>query len=147
MAVRLLNPQTPVLARAESAAIARNMASFGTDHIVNPFERFGAHLALALAAPASQRLIDWLTTPPDATFVPSKPPPRGHWVVAGYGRFGREVTDALRAQGLDTRDVCGLSQRTDIIKIEHTWCLGCTQANDVFELWQGAGLQRTGLGA
>lgn len=101
MAVRLLNPQTPVLARAESPAIARNMASFGTDHIVNPFERFGAHLALALAAPASQRLIEWLTTPPDMTFVPAKTPPRGPWVVAGYGRFGREVTDALRTQGFD----------------------------------------------
>ncbi|MGA0839433.1 MAG: potassium channel family protein [Pseudomonadales bacterium] len=101
MAVRLLNPETPVLARAETTAIARNMASFGTDHIVNPFARFGTHLALALAAPASQRLIDWLTTPPDQTFVPSKPPPRGHWVVAGYGRFGREVTQALRAQELD----------------------------------------------
>ena len=101
MAVRLLNPATPVLARAMSREVAANMASFGTDHIVNPFTRFGAYLALALATPASYRLISWLTALPDTDFDPPGAPPRGHWVVCGYGRFGRAVVAALRDQGLD----------------------------------------------
>lgn len=101
MAVRLLNPLTPVLARAMSREIAANMASFGTDHIIDPFNRFGSHLALALAAPSSHRLISWLTAPPGSEFAPADAPPRGRWVVCGYGRFGRAVVGALRAQRLE----------------------------------------------
>lgn len=101
MAVRLLNPATPVLARAMSREVAANMASFGTDHIINPFARFGAHLAQALSAPDTDRLISWLTALPGSAFEPRARPPRGHWVVCGYGRFGREVVAALRDQGLD----------------------------------------------
>jgi len=101
MSVRLLNPQTPVLARAMSTEVAGNMASFGTDHIVNPFTRFGAYLALALAAPANHQLVCWLTALTGTDFQPPPAPPRGHWVVCGYGRFGREVVSALSGQGLD----------------------------------------------
>jgi len=101
MSVRLLNPATPVLARAMSREVAANMASFGTNHIINPFTRFGAYLALALAAPASYRLISWLTALPGSDFDPPGVPRRGHWVVCGYGRFGRAVVAALRDQGLD----------------------------------------------
>ena len=52
ISVRLLRPSIPVLARAMSRAVADNMASFGTDHIVNPFQIFGETLATALSAPA-----------------------------------------------------------------------------------------------
>jgi voltage-gated potassium channel len=101
MAVRLLNPATPVLARAMSNEVAANMGSYGTDHIINPFARFGTYLALALAAPASYRLVSWLTGLPGGEFRSHLAPPRGHWVVCGYGRFGREVVAALRDQGLE----------------------------------------------
>lgn len=101
MAVRLLNPRTPVLSRAMSREVEANMASFHTDHVVNPFVRFGDYLALALAAPATYRLISWLTALPGSEFDLHLAPPRGRWVVCGYGRFGREVVNALRDQGLD----------------------------------------------
>lgn len=101
MTARLLNPQAAVLARAMSPEVAANMASFGTQHIIDPFARFGAYLALALAAPANHRLASWLTAPPDSDFEEPAPLPRGHWVVCGYGRFGRAVVAALRDQGLD----------------------------------------------
>ncbi|MEQ8992840.1 MAG: NAD-binding protein [Pseudomonadales bacterium] len=101
MSVRLLNPDTPVLARAMSREVEANMASFRTDHIVNPFARFVDYLALALAAPASYRLASWLTALPGTEFSMHLAPPRGRWVVCGYGRFGREVVHALRDQGLD----------------------------------------------
>jgi voltage-gated potassium channel len=32
---------------------------------------------------------------------PGTEPPRGHWVVCGYGRFGREVVKSLDREGLD----------------------------------------------
>jgi len=100
MAVRLLEPNLPVLARAMTQDTAANMASFGTDHIINPFARFGQQLALAISAPANYRLLAWLTALPGTPLGPEVAPPRGHWVVCGYGAFGREVVRAFHAQGL-----------------------------------------------
>lgn len=99
--VRLLNPSVPVLARAMSRAVADNMASFHTDHIVNPFRIFGETLSAALEAPAMFRLMLRLTSlhhrGPDVDDCP----PRGHWVVCGYGRFGREVVGAFDRESLE----------------------------------------------
>ena len=101
MTVRLLEPNVPVLARAMSRETAANMASFGTHHIINPFARFGQQLALAISAPANYRLVSWLTGLPGTRLNPENSPPRGAWVVCGYGRFGREVVSAFHAQGLE----------------------------------------------
>ena len=70
--------------------------------MVNPFDRFGDHLRLALQAPASYQLLTWLESGPGAELPPAAQPPRGgRWVVCGYGRFGRELTADLRAEGLE----------------------------------------------
>jgi len=100
IAVRLLNPDIPVIARAEQAAIAANMASFGTDHIINPFERFAESLALAVAAPERFRLIELLTSLPETPIPEPHRPPRGHWILCGYGRFGHAVATRLRDNGI-----------------------------------------------
>jgi Trk K+ transport system NAD-binding subunit len=97
--VRLLNPAIPVLARAESEATVANMASFRTDHIINPFEKFGEYLALALDEPGNYQLLEWLTGIPGTTLRAETRPPRGHWVVCGYGRFGRAVVRHLGRKG------------------------------------------------
>jgi voltage-gated potassium channel len=101
IAVRLLNPSIPVLARADRRETAANMASFGTDHIVYPFERFGEYLASAVDTPASCRLVELLVGVPGWRPRPDTEPPRGHWVVCGYGRFGREVVKSLDREDLD----------------------------------------------
>lgn len=100
IAVRLLNPDVPVIARARSAAVTANMASFGTDHIINPFERFADHLALAVASPERFRLIELLTSLPESPIPEPHRPPRGHWILCGYGSFGRAVADRLRDTGI-----------------------------------------------
>jgi Trk K+ transport system NAD-binding subunit len=78
------------------------MRAFGTPTVVNPFDRFGDHLRLALNAPASYQLLTWLEAGPGAE-LPDRgdPPTDGRWVMCGYGRFGREVTSDLRAAGLE----------------------------------------------
>ena len=100
IAVRLLNPDVPVIARARSAAVTANMASFGTDHIINPFERFADHLALAVASPERFCLIELLTSLPESPVPEPHRPPRGHWILCGYGSFGRAVADRLRDTGI-----------------------------------------------
>jgi voltage-gated potassium channel Kch len=96
--VRLLNPSVPVLARAMSREAAANMVSFGADHVVNPFARFGDYLAIAIQSPGSHRLKSWLTGLPGTTLEPETAPPRGRWIVCGYGRFGTEVARAFRGE-------------------------------------------------
>jgi len=100
MAVALLRPDLPVIARTVSPDIEHRMRAFGTPTVVNPFDRFGDHLRIALRAPASYQLLTWLESGPGAP-LPRRadPPAHGHWVVCGYGRFGREVTHDLRAEG------------------------------------------------
>jgi hypothetical protein len=61
---KLLRPELPVLARCESAATGANMASFGTDHIINAFEVFARELGLAVHSPSQYLLRDWLTAVP-----------------------------------------------------------------------------------
>jgi voltage-gated potassium channel len=100
MSVRLLNPRIPVLARAMSREVAANMASFGTDSIINPFTTFGDYLGLTISSPASYQLLSWLTGLPGTSLKPETVPPRGHWVVCGYGRFGRGVVAAHRHEGM-----------------------------------------------
>lgn len=100
IAVRLLNPDIPVIARARTEAVTANMASFGTDHIINPFERFAEHLALAVSAPERFRLIELLTSLPESPIPEPHRPPRGHWILCGYGSFGHAVAHHLRDTGI-----------------------------------------------
>jgi voltage-gated potassium channel len=102
MTAALLRPDLPVVARTVSAPIAERMRAFGTPAVVNPFDRFGEHLRLALHAPASYQLLTWLEAGPGAE-LPGRghPPTHGRWVMCGYGRFGREVTADLRAADIE----------------------------------------------
>jgi voltage-gated potassium channel len=102
MAATLLRPELPVIARTTSQTMAKRIRAFGTPTLVNPFDRFGDHLRLALRAPAAYQLMTWLVKGPGAE-LPARghPPAAGRWVVCGYGRFGRELTADLRAEGLD----------------------------------------------
>jgi Trk K+ transport system NAD-binding subunit len=101
MSVRLLNDRIPVLCRVQSKEVAANMASFGTDHIINPFEKFAEYLALAVRSPGSYQLLEWLTGVPGSELKPQAEPPKGHWVVAGFGRFGSAVASRLDQSGMD----------------------------------------------
>jgi voltage-gated potassium channel len=99
--VRLLNPEIPVLARVRSPLVAANMASFGANHIVNAYERFAEYLALAVASPARFRLIEILTGLPGTPLPEVHRPPRGQWIMCGYGLFGKAVARYLALPGID----------------------------------------------
>lgn len=113
IAVRLLNPDIPVIARAEQGSVAANMASFGTDHIINPYERFAERLALAVAAPERFRLIELLTSLPETPIPEPHRPPRGHWILCGYGHFGHAVANRLRDTGITLTIIDPVAQDAD----------------------------------
>jgi voltage-gated potassium channel len=78
------------------------MQAFGSPTVVNPFDRFGDHVRLALHAPAAYQLSNWLVSGPGAELpTPGRAPTDGRWVLCGYGRFGHKLADDLRADGLE----------------------------------------------
>jgi len=101
MTVALQRPGLPVIARAESPVVVERMRAFGDPTVVNPFDLYGDYLRVALRAPSSLQLVEWLAADPQATRPPLRTPPRGRWIVCGYGRFGAEVAADLRAEGLE----------------------------------------------
>ncbi|HJV28188.1 MAG TPA: NAD-binding protein [Aromatoleum sp.] len=98
IAARLLARKVPALCRAESPDTAANMASFGTRHIINPFEKFSGYLALALHAPAAWQLLTWLTGLPGTTVERHRNPPHGEWIVCGRGRFGQMLIEVMERE-------------------------------------------------
>lgn len=100
MNVRLLNPGIPIIARAEQAVTAANMASFGTNFVVDPYAIYARRLALALRNPRGFQLIEWLTRVPGSPLPDLPSPPTGHWIVCGYGHFGRAIVRELDSLGL-----------------------------------------------
>jgi Trk K+ transport system NAD-binding subunit len=118
IAVRLLNPSLAVIARGRTPSVTANMASFGTNHIINPFARFAEHLALAVAAPERFRLIELLTALPETPLPEPHRPPGGHWILCGYGRFGHFLADHLRPAGIELTIIdpdCDPQQLTNAI--------------------------------
>ncbi len=100
MNVRLLNPGIPVIARAEHAATAANMASFGTNFVVDPYALYAQRLALAMRSPPSYQLVEWLTRVPGTPLPEPHKPPTGKWIICGYGHFGRAIVQQLDRLGL-----------------------------------------------
>lgn len=134
IAARLLAPSLPALCRAEHAETVANMASFGTRHIINPFEKFGEYMALALHSPAAYHLLLWLTGLPGTTVTRHRDPPAGRWVLCGYGTFGRVMTSALENAGLPVTII----DRAPPADPTHTWVKGDGTGHEAL---QAAGIQ------
>ncbi|GAA4408805.1 hypothetical protein GCM10023168_26720 [Fodinibacter luteus] len=102
MAASVLRPDVPVIARSATPGITARMRQFGSPTVIDPFDRFGDHFAVALRSPATEQLANWLTRAPGAPLPTAHPAVEpGLWVIYGYGRFGREMTRDLRRQDLE----------------------------------------------
>jgi Trk K+ transport system NAD-binding subunit len=97
---RLLSPGLTVICRAQSHDIEANMESFGTDAVINPFDTFAVHLALAVHSPDLHLIYEWLTGIPGMPLPERLNPPHGTWVICGYGRFGKAVQRYLEFEGV-----------------------------------------------
>ena len=100
VSVRLLAPRVPVLARIRNVETETHVGVFGGDVVVNPFERFAEYLTTAIQFPNRYRLREIMTGLPGEPIKPIKQPPIGHWIVSGYGRFGKAVSEAMRETGM-----------------------------------------------
>lgn len=98
---KLLRPDLPVFARAETQRVADNMASFGTDLIVDPYAIFAERFELSLTSPVKYLVQDWLISVPGTRLRTELDPPDGRWILAGMGRFGMRMAKTLEAAGVD----------------------------------------------
>jgi len=102
LTAKLLRSNIKVICRADSHDIEANMASFGTEHIIDPFDTFALHLATALDSPGLYLITEWLTGVSQSELKePVYPPTEGVWIVCGYGRFGKAIYQRLKKQGLN----------------------------------------------
>ncbi|MGK0374769.1 MAG: Trk K+ transport system NAD-binding subunit [Arenicella sp.] len=95
VASKLINPNVPVICRSEIEDEADNMASVGTDAIINPYLIFGRRLSLLTTNPALHRIHNWFINQHSAEHINERITheglPAGNWIICGYGRFGKAV--------------------------------------------------------
>ena len=99
---KLLTPELSVICRAESHDSQDNIASFGTDYIINPFDSFAKRFAMMFQSPSMYLVYEWMTSIHESPLTDFKVPPRGIWVLCGYGRFGKAVQESLSFKGIQT---------------------------------------------
>lgn len=100
---RLLNPKIQVITRSKVDIYEETLATLGEDvHIVDPFKTFAKGLGAAIYNPVIYMLNDWLVGAHGASLEGSFCPPRGAWIICGYGRMGHEIHQVLTAQKIPT---------------------------------------------
>ena len=99
---KLLHPDVTVVCRSEYKEHEDNMLSFGTDHIINPFESFASIFSMALHSPSMHLIYDWLTGAPNTSLSTPLQVSDGHWILSGYGRFGQQVHQELKNKDIRT---------------------------------------------
>ncbi len=99
---KLLAPGLPVICRAESHDAQANIASFGTEAIINPFDTFAERFAMMFQSPSMYLVYEWMTSLHETPLTEFAAPPRGTWILCGYGRFGKALQKSLSFKGIQT---------------------------------------------
>ncbi len=102
-----------VICKAQSNEAEANMSSFGTSHIINPFEVYARRLALSVRSPSAYLVYEWLTNPYHKVRHEPIIPPRGTWVICGYGRFGKAIVRHLNYVGIKVIIIEALPDKTN----------------------------------
>ena len=94
---KLVKPDRLVISGTQSKATTGNLASFGTDMILDPFEIFADHLMLMLKQPYKHLIYDIFVNPNHNVWASPHQDTLGSWVICGYGRFGRALEEQFKA--------------------------------------------------
>ena len=111
---KLLAPKLKVISRSETGDSSANMASFGTDYIINPFDTFAKRFAMMFQSPSMYLVYEWMTSSHEAPLSEFKAPPRGTWVHLRLWTFrqGRAAEPVIQGHTNGTDRVrCSDDQR------------------------------------
>ena len=109
---KLLSPDKQMISRVETRDMAANLASFGTDFIINPYETFSDRFAMLFHSPSMYLIYEWITSIHNAPLKDFVTPPAGKWILCGYGRMGKALRRELDVEGVETRIIEADPQRT-----------------------------------
>ncbi len=105
VAAKLVNADVTVICRSEIEDEAKNMASFGTDFIINPYLTFGRRLHLLCDNPQLHRVHNWFINQHSAEHIDERVSlqglPKGKWIICGYGRFGKAVHQYIQGDDFE----------------------------------------------
>lgn len=93
---RFLNPGLRIICRDTDEAHRELLAAVGDVSLVSPFEVFAQQLDAAIYTPVLRAWEDWLVGDDKVGLDAPLRPPRGNWVLCGYGRMGRALHNRLR---------------------------------------------------
>lgn len=97
---KLVFPERPVISRTKSRKITANLASFGTDHIIDPFETFAEHFVDSVTDPYKFIIKDMIFNPHHKVLPSPHQMTKGRWVICGYGRFGKALENAFSGHNI-----------------------------------------------
>lgn len=101
---RLLNPDVWVVTQSTSEVHEETLATLGENvHIIDPFQTYAKYLGAVIHDPAIHTLNQWLAGTKGATLDLRLDPPKGSWILCGYGRMGRWLRESLAAENIATR--------------------------------------------
>lgn len=100
---RLLSPDIEVVIQSTSEIYEDTLATLGDNlHIMDPFQTYAKYLGATISNPAIHSLNQWLAGTPGFTLDQRIEPPRGHWILCGYGRMGHWLRETLESQSMST---------------------------------------------
>lgn len=97
----LINPDARLICRSTSRVEGEFLEALGVT-VVDPFKIFAGQLGIALNRPVLHTLIGWLAGARGVKLDRPVRPPRGTWIVCGFGRMGRSLREALEDQRIHT---------------------------------------------
>ncbi|MPV85163.1 potassium channel family protein [Ostreibacterium oceani] len=100
-AAKLIRSHIKVICRVHSKESMANATSFDTDYVINPERIYAEGFGMTFRKPSVQQLINSLLKRPGSQFAAPMHPPKGHWVICGFGRFGQEMARFLEYEGID----------------------------------------------
>lgn len=97
----LINPQVQSICRSSSRVEGEFLETLGVD-VVDPFKTFAGQLSIALNRPVVYTLLGILVGARYVKLDRSVRPPRGTWIVCGFGRMGKSLIAAFEQQQIRT---------------------------------------------
>ena len=131
---RFLNADLRIICRDTDAEHRELLATVGGVTLISPFEIFAQQLDAAVYTPLLRAWEDWLVGDNNVDLNDPLRPPRGDWVLCGYGRMGRALHETLSAHGvkfsiIDTADRHHLDEGEDHRIVGHVGRKSLTDAN------------------
>ncbi|MEE9396068.1 MAG: NAD-binding protein [Methylococcales bacterium] len=129
---RLLNPEVRIITVSKVDIYEETLETLGRDmHIVDPFKSFAKDLGYAIHMPTIYTLNQWMVGAAGATLDRTLHPPRGTWIISGYGRMGHEVHKSLVSLGISTAVID--THTLDEHEKQTTYIVGSTTAKTLLQ--------------